>query len=51
MAAEVMKEREQIDYLRAKIRAAANASLIDNPKDAMAVNVFRVLRRKLSHED
>ena len=51
MAAEVMKEREQIDYLRAKIRAAANASLIDNPNDAMALNVFRVLRRKLSLED
>ena len=46
-----MKEREQIDYLRAKIRAAANASLIDNPNDAMALNVFRVLRRKLSLED
>lgn len=51
MAAEVMKEREQIDYLRAKIRAAANASLIDNPNDAMALNVFRVLRRKLSLQD
>ena len=51
MAAEVMKEREQMDYLRAKIRAAANASLIDNPNDAMALNVFRVLRRKLSLED
>ena len=48
MAAEVMKEREQIDYLRAKIRAAANASLIDNPNDEMALNVFRILRRKLS---
>jgi replication initiation protein RepC len=51
MAAEVMKEREQIDYLRAKIRAAANASLTDNPNDAMALNVFRVLRRKLSLKD
>ena len=51
MAAEVMKEREQIDYLRAKIRAAANASLIENPNDTMALNIFRVLRRKLSLED
>lgn len=51
MAAEVMKEREQIDYLRAKIRAAANASLIDNPHDTMALNIFRVLRRKLTLED
>jgi replication initiation protein RepC len=51
MAAEVMKEREQVDYLRAKIRAAANASLINNPNDEMALNVFRVLRRKLSLKD
>jgi replication initiation protein RepC len=51
MAAEVMKEQEQIDYLRAKIRAAANASLLDNPNDAVALNVFRVLRRKLSLKD
>ena len=51
MAAEVMKEREQVNYLRAKIRAAANASLIDNPSDEMALNVFRVLRRKLSLKD
>ena len=51
MAADVMKEREQIDYLRAKIRAAANASLIDNPHDTMALNIFRVLRRKLTLED
>ena len=51
MAAQVIKEREQIDYLRAKIRAAANASLIDNPNNAIALNVFRVLRRKLTLED
>tara|TARA_R100000789_G_scaffold63716_1_gene60389 strand:- start:1034 stop:2128 length:1095 start_codon:yes stop_codon:yes gene_type:complete len=51
MAAEVMKEREQIDYLRAKIRAAANASLIENPNDLLALNIFRVLRRKLSLQD
>ena len=51
MAAEVMKEREQIDYLRSKIRAAANASLIENPNDATALDVFRVLRRKLSLKD
>lgn len=48
IAAEVLREREQIDYLRAKIRAAAKASLVDNPNDEMAVNIFRVLRRKLS---
>ncbi|KHA54278.1 plasmid replication protein RepC [Sulfitobacter geojensis] len=51
MAAEVMKEREQIDYLRAKIRAAANASLTDNPNDEIALGIFRVLRRKLSLKD
>jgi replication initiation protein RepC len=51
MAAEVMREREQIDYLRAKIRAAANTSLADNPNDATAINIFRVLRRKLSLQD
>lgn len=51
LAAEVMQEREQIDYLRAKIRAAANASLINNPSDETALNIFRVLRRKLSLED
>jgi len=48
MAAEVMKEREQVDYLRAKIRAAANASLTEKPNDEMALNIFRVLRRQLS---
>ncbi|MCX7561296.1 plasmid replication protein RepC [Sulfitobacter sp. F26204] len=51
LAAEVMKEREQIDYLRSKIRAAANASLIKNPNDTMALNIFRVLRRKLALQD
>jgi replication initiation protein RepC len=51
LAAEVLREREQIDYLRAKIRAAANASLVDNPNDSMALNIFRVLRRKLSLQD
>jgi len=51
LAAEVLREREQIDYLRAKIRAAANASLVDNPNDNMALNIFRVLRRKLSLQD
>lgn len=51
MAAEVMKEREQVDYLRAKIRAAANASLTNNPDNEMALNIFRVLRRKLSIND
>jgi replication initiation protein RepC len=51
MAAEVMREREQIDYLRTKIRAAANASLTANPNDNTALNIFRILRRKLSLQD
>ncbi len=51
MAAEVLREREQIDYLRAKIRAAANASLVQNPHDETALNIFRTLRRKLTLQD
>ena len=51
MAADVLEEREQIDYLRAKIRAATNESLIDNPKDDVALNIFRILRRKLSLQE
>ena len=51
MAAEVLMEREQIDYLRAKIRAAANASLTENPNDETALNIFRILRRKLTLHD
>ena len=51
MAAEVLREREQIDYLRAKIRTAANASLKANPNDDKTLNIFRTLRRKLSLQD
>ena len=46
-----MQEREQVDYLRAKIRAAANECLTENPSDEMALSTFRILRRKLSLED
>jgi len=51
MAADVLREKEKIDYLRAKIRAAANASLTENPNDDTAQNIFRTLRRKLSLQD
>jgi replication initiation protein RepC len=51
MAAEVLREREQVDYLRAKIRAAANESLTENPTDETALNIFRILRRKLTLHD
>lgn len=50
-AAEVLREREQIDYLRAKIRAAANVILKDNPDNQTALNVFPALRRKLTLKD
>ena len=46
-----MQEREQVDYLRAKIRAAANKCLTENPNDEMALSTFRILRRKLSLKD
>jgi len=51
LAAEVLREREQIDYLRAKIRAAANTSIAANPNDYTALNIIRTLRRKLSLRD
>jgi len=51
MAAEVLREREQIDYLRCKIRAAANLSLQENPNDEKAHSTLRILRRKLSLTD
>ena len=51
LAAEVLGEREQIDYLRSKIRAAANQRLQSNPKDEAALNTLRILRRKLTLTD
>lgn len=50
MAADVLREREQIDYLRCKIRAAANQCLQDCPTDPDAQETLRILRRKLSRE-
>ena len=51
MAADVMREKEQIGYLRTKIRAVANASLLDNPDDDIALDILRTLRRKLTLQD
>ena len=51
LAAEVMREKEQIGYLRTKIRAVANARLLDNPDDGTALTVLRTLRRKLTVQD
>ena len=48
MAAEVLREKEQIDYLRAKIRSAANQSLQSNTNDVIALSTLRILRRKLT---
>jgi replication initiation protein RepC len=51
LAAEVLREREQIDYLRTKIRVAANQSLQNDPNNSSANDTLRILRRKLTLED
>ena len=51
MATEVLREKEQINYLRAKIRAAANQSLQIEPNNLTAIDTLRILRRKLSLQD
>lgn len=48
LAAEVMSEREQIAYLRTKIRSAANDILAGSPDSAIALSLLRALRRKLT---
>lgn len=48
LAAEVQNEREQVRYLRAKIRSAANEILINNPDNTIAIDLFNTLRRKLT---
>lgn len=51
MAADVLGEREQIDYLRTKIRATVNEILQSNPNEEIALNTLRILRRKLTLQD
>lgn len=51
MAAEVLREKEQINYLRTKIRAAANQSLQIDPTNVTAIDTIRILRRKLTLQD
>jgi len=51
LAAEAIREREQIDYLRTKIRAAAHEIIQGNPDSLEAVNAHRALRRKLTLAD
>ncbi|MBR9862251.1 MAG: replication protein C [Rhodobacteraceae bacterium] len=51
LAAEVLSEREQINYMRTKIRAAAQERLRQDPDNPSALNVLRLLRRKLTLQD
>lgn len=51
IAAEVLRETEQINYLRSKIRAAANQSLQIDPSNVTAIDTIRILRRKLTLQD
>lgn len=51
MAAEVLREKEEISYIRSKIRAAANQSLQCEPNNITAKDTLRILRRKLSLQD
>lgn len=48
LAAEVQSEREQVRYLRAKIRSAANEIFINNPNNTIATGLLNTLRRKLT---
>ena len=51
LAAEVLRERDQINYMRTKIRAAAQDRLRLDPEDATSLTVLRLLRRKLTLQD
>ena len=48
LAAETLRARDQIAFLRLKIRAAANEALRQNPEDITAQDTLRLLRRKLT---
>jgi replication initiation protein RepC len=51
LAAQAVRENDQIAYLKAKIRAAANAILRVEPDSIDATVAIRTLRRKLSLDD
>lgn len=51
IAATALREREQINYLRTKIRSAANLVIEQDPNDETALETLRALRRKLSLND
>ena len=49
-AAKALQIRERLDYLRVKVRSAANAALQIDPEHPDAINAMRALRRNLSLE-
>jgi len=51
LAAEALRQQEEIDYLRCKVRAAANDALRLDPEDEQALAALRILRRKLTKAD
>ncbi|MFC4670588.1 plasmid replication protein RepC [Seohaeicola nanhaiensis] len=51
LAAQAVRENDQIAYLKAKIRAAANAILQAEPDSIDATMAIRALRRNLSLDD
>ncbi|WP_353475681.1 plasmid replication protein RepC (plasmid) [Salipiger sp. H15] len=51
IAAQMDELRERLDYLRAKLRAAAHLSLARDAEDTSALAALRALRRKLTVED
>ena len=51
MATAAVQEQERIDYLRSKVRAAANATLSKHPNGPDALRALKLLRRKLAATD
>lgn len=51
LAAEALREKEELAYLRAQIRAAANQILREEPESPKATDALRVLRRKLTVQE
>ena len=51
LAAQAVRKQDQIAYLKAKIRAAANEILQAKPNDSDALNAIRTLRRMLSLDE
>lgn len=51
LAAQANQEKDQVAYLKAKVRAAANEVLHVEPCNALAIDTIRMLRRKLTIED